>query len=485
MEKTILISRSQHKLKKVNRIKLGPRFRMTVLMLIADCLGWFLAFSLIWILSLQFEAIFLGSEFIVFVMLYFGLAIARHLYPAVGLNPAEEMRNVVSIQFFSIGLVFIIALLFHSFTITNHWLLLMLGCTSTTTILFSRWQIRIASVQLGWWGEPVVVLGQAENAQLISDYFLRRRRLGFVPVLAAVTEKNMAESLGNIKQISLDNLVKSRIDRFSSQKISTVLVDLSGAQALASPVSNRALFRLFRRVVFLSNMDWAEGASVNVRDYEGLLGMEFRKNLLNPTTSIIKRGVDILGALFLGISSIPILVWVAIAIKCFSNGPLIYAQNRIGKGGHVIKIFKFRTMVKNAEQVLSKHLDENPASKEEWLRTQKLRNDPRITRPGKWIRRFSLDELPQLWNVLKGEMSLVGPRPIMVGQELCYGDRFDVYTSVHPGLTGMWQVSGRNNTTFEERAHFDTYYVRNWSSWLDIYILARTIWVVLTQDGAY
>jgi lipopolysaccharide/colanic/teichoic acid biosynthesis glycosyltransferase len=142
-------------------------------------------------------------------------------------------------------------------------------------------------------------------------------------------------------------------------------------------------------------------------------------------------------------------------------------------------------MCVNAEQKLAEYLANNPQARQEWDQTQKLHDDPRITRVGKWLRKFSIDEIPQLYNVLRGEMSLVGPRPMMTNQVKTYGPNFDTYTGVRPGLTGFWQVSGRNNTTFQERARFDLYYVHNWSIWLDLYILARTVWVVLSRYGAY
>jgi lipopolysaccharide/colanic/teichoic acid biosynthesis glycosyltransferase len=138
-----------------------------------------------------------------------------------------------------------------------------------------------------------------------------------------------------------------------------------------------------------------------------------------------------------------------------------------------------------ADQILADYLAANPQARREWEETQKLRNDPRITRLGKWLRKLSVDELPQLFNILVGDMSLVGPRPIVENEVGRYKDKFDVYSTVRPGVTGMWQVSGRNNTTYDERVMYDVYYVRNWSVWLDIYILFRTIWVVLGRHGAY
>jgi lipopolysaccharide/colanic/teichoic acid biosynthesis glycosyltransferase len=145
---------------------------------------------------------------------------------------------------------------------------------------------------------------------------------------------------------------------------------------------------------------------------------------------------------------------------------------------------KFRTMHLNADDVLRNYLEIDPELKQEWLLYQKLKNDPRITRVGKLLRRFSIDELPQLWNVLKGEMSLVGPRPIMINQTGLYGHRLDHYKRVTPGMTGIWQVSGRNRLPFEKRTEFDVQYVMNWSVWLDIYLMARTAWMVIQQDGA-
>lgn len=142
-------------------------------------------------------------------------------------------------------------------------------------------------------------------------------------------------------------------------------------------------------------------------------------------------------------------------------------------------------MFQNADQVLSVHLESNPALREEWLRDHKLKNDPRVTLVGRFLRKTSLDELPQLWNVLRGEMSLVGPRPIVSAEVAKYGEYFDDYQAVRPGITGLWQVSGRNNTTYEERVKYDEYYVRNWSIWLDLYILCKTVKTVLLGEGAY
>ena len=142
-------------------------------------------------------------------------------------------------------------------------------------------------------------------------------------------------------------------------------------------------------------------------------------------------------------------------------------------------------MYTDANILLHQHLQEDKFAMEEWQRDQKLRNDPRVAPMGIFLRRWSLDELPQIWNVLRGDMSLVGPRPIVNDEAVRYGDMFDLYTSVKPGITGLWQVSGRNNTTYEERVRFDAYYVLNWSPWLDVYILIKTAVTLICRTGAY
>jgi Undecaprenyl-phosphate galactose phosphotransferase WbaP len=224
--------------------------------------------------------------------------------------------------------------------------------------------------------------------------------------------------------------------------------------------------------------------------------MEARQNLLSPLDVVAKRSMDILLSFVLGMLSLPVILLIALLIRLDSPGPIFYSQERLGKdrrkkkrqgqsSGCKIIIYKFRSMQVNADQILYEYLKKNPAARLEWEQNQKLCNDPRITRVGKWIRKFSLDEIPQFFNILKGDMSLVGPRPIMLEQEKMYGDQIEIYTSVRPGLTGFWQVSGRNNTSFSERANYDVYYVRNWSVWLDLYILLRTVWTVLRRDGAY
>ena len=185
------------------------------------------------------------------------------------------------------------------------------------------------------------------------------------------------------------------------------------------------------------------------------------------------------------VGDLPFLIMLAIIVKLDSKGSVFYGHTRFGKGKRKFKAWKFRTMVPNADQLLAEYLEKDPELRKEWETSYKLRSDPRITRVGKILRKLSLDELPQLWNVLVGEMSLVGPRPIISDEINCYGDVFEMYALVRPGITGLWQVSGRNDSIYEYRVRLDKYYISNWSIWLDFYILALTVKVVFGGKGAY
>jgi Undecaprenyl-phosphate galactose phosphotransferase WbaP len=199
-----------------------------------------------------------------------------------------------------------------------------------------------------------------------------------------------------------------------------------------------------------------------------------------------KRALDILGASILAVVFSPlILAIVIVALIRREPGSIIYRHRRIGQDGRAFECLKFRTMVPNADQVLRELLERNPAIKAEWMLDHKLRCDPRVTRLGRFLRRTSLDELPQLWNVLRGEMTLVGPRPVVREELLRYGRNVRAYLSAKPGITGLWQVNGRNDTDYRRRVVMDTYYVRNQNLLLDLYILFKTTRVVLGGSGAY
>ncbi len=199
---------------------------------------------------------------------------------------------------------------------------------------------------------------------------------------------------------------------------------------------------------------------------------------------IFKRLVDIIASLLALILLSPVFLVVAILIRR-DGGKAFFIQNRIGKNGKTIKVYKFRSMVMNGEKVLEELFAKDPSIKEEYLKNKKLENDPRITKIGKFIRKTSIDELPQLINVLKGNMSLVGPRPYLWREkDEGMGDYYKYIIACKPGITGYWQVNGRSDTSFEERLELDKYYSKHISAWLDIKILFKTVGVVLFGKGA-
>ncbi len=208
------------------------------------------------------------------------------------------------------------------------------------------------------------------------------------------------------------------------------------------------------------------------------------RNNLPAGARVIKRTIDILGAASLLTLLSPLFAVIAILIKA-GGGNVFFGHTRIGRQGEPFPCFKFRTMVPNAEEILKGYLAENPEAKAEWERDFKLKNDPRVTAIGAFLRKTSLDELPQLWNVLRGEMSLVGSRPITEAELSRYGDHVGVYLGARPGLTGLWQVSGRSDVDYDERVSMDTWYARNWSLWQDVTILFKTAKVVVNGRGAY
>ena len=198
----------------------------------------------------------------------------------------------------------------------------------------------------------------------------------------------------------------------------------------------------------------------------------------------VKRLFDIAAAVSLLIPLLPLLLLIAAAVRLETRGPALFRQARCGAGSKTFPALKFRTMHVDAEARLAEMLAADAGLLLEYQRHHKLRNDPRITRLGRFLRRTSLDELPQLWNVVTGDMSLIGPRPYMPHELVRYPHQQGVLARVRPGITGLWQVSGRHRTTFERRLELDVYYVENYSIWLDLHVLMRTVWIVMKADGA-
>ena len=227
------------------------------------------------------------------------------------------------------------------------------------------------------------------------------------------------------------------------------------------------------------------GVEAQVLFTEEILMLHLRNNLAMRRNKIYKRIFDLVCTICGGLLILPIIAIVALLVAIDNKGNVIFAHRRIGKDGKEFPCYKFQSMVPNAQEILQDYLAKNPEARKEWEESFELTNDPRVTKLGGFLRKTSLDELPQLWNVIRGDMSLVGPRPIVKKEIERYGEYFREYAMVLPGITGMWQASGRSDTTYEERVAMDTWYVRNWSVWLDIMYLAKTFTAVLFGKGAY
>lgn len=325
-----------------------------------------------------------------------------------------------------------------------------------------------------------MILTDSDKGNDITTHLLHHRKAGFRPV-ALLTSGGFQEGESGIIRGDLE--LASELARTHGLRTAILVFPSSSSSGLNDIVDQYCTD--FRRLLVIPSFLSGIHIWVTSIDIGGNLGLEIMQNLLSPTSQIIKRVFDIVGSLLLVMILLPLFVLISIAILVNSPGPILYFQDRIGRRGKRFKMAKFRTMVHGAESELDMLLEKDESLREEWFTYQKLVEDPRITRVGRWLRRWSLDELPQVLNVIRGEMSLVGPRPMMANQVDDYGSVFYLYTRVWPGMTGLWQISGRNLATFRERARFDSHYVRNWSIWLDFYILAKTPTAILRGEGVY
>ncbi|MGH7295542.1 MAG: exopolysaccharide biosynthesis polyprenyl glycosylphosphotransferase, partial [Polyangiaceae bacterium] len=241
---------------------------------------------------------------------------------------------------------------------------------------------------------------------------------------------------------------------------------------------------LFTHLLVIPDLFGLASLGVPARDLDGILGLEVRQALLLPWPRFAKRTMDVALTLIGGLFVLPVLALLALLIRLDSRGPVLYPQNRLGRDGRPFRALKFRSMHGDGEQRLRAVLEGDPRRAAEYAEFHKLSDDPRVTRVGRLLRKYSLDELPQLWNVLVGDMSLVGPRPYLEREIPQMERRERVILRAPPGMTGLWQVGDRNATGFAERLATDVHYVRNWSPWLDVWVLARTFGVVVGGTGS-
>jgi Undecaprenyl-phosphate galactose phosphotransferase WbaP len=398
------------------------------------------------------------------------------LYTEIWLHPMVEFRQLTSIV--AIALIGSVPSLYlgSSFFV---WFAAALLPIVFLVPLF-RTMIRFLCLKYKWWGYPTLIIGTGAAASETALALLDAPRTGLRPVL--LTDPH---GLCDDAPIPIIEDFESCTDMLRARGVRHAVLSLPD---LTSDRMAAILDRYGAHVphlLVLSDASTLPSLWGAWQHSGGFSGNEVRNARLMTTMQIAKRVLDIVVAGTALLIWLPMLPIVAILIKRSSPGPLFYGHGRIGLGGKVFKAWKIRTMHTNGDDILREHLAANPAAREEWDRDKKLKEDPRTTWIGAILRKTSLDEMPQLWNVLKGEMSLVGPRPLPTDDVLRYGKVFGLYVTLKPGITGLWQVSGRNDVPYHERILLDQFYIRQWSLWLDTYILAKTVIAILSRKGAY
>jgi Undecaprenyl-phosphate galactose phosphotransferase WbaP len=411
--------------------------------------------------------------------LFLAIYLMSGLYPGIGVGPVDELKRLTIGT--TLGMLALMGLSFYLRNITS-WSRAVLGLTwffLLVSLPIMRKIFRRLAVRMRIWGVPIVIIGESNGVAHIYTSLRKNRLHGLWPVLCVRTP-------------SLQNIFPAPSEPQPSWEGKALFRNIDIAiivpqKAPLGAVNNVLLDRShrFKRVIVM--FDEARIGSVWFTPLHLVehLGLEVTHQLIDPTQQTIKRLIDVV----LILVSLPILIplfgLISLAIRLDSPGPVFYTQNRVGHNGREIRMWKFRSMVLNAETVLENYLTQDSSLRSEWEQNFKLKNDPRVTRVGNILRRTSLDELPQLWNVICHEMSLIGPRPIITDEIPLYKDDFEIYKQVLPGMTGMWQISGRNDLSYGERVALDVYYVQNWSIWLDIHILLHTVIAIVLAKGAY
>lgn len=398
-------------------------------------------------------------------------------------HPAEELRRITQATTLAFLILVTATFFLRTGEVYSRSAIIGAWAVALATVPLSRAVVRGWLARWEWWGVPVVVFGAGRTAELVVGALRRWPSRGLRPVV--LLDDDPAKIGASVGGAHVTGPIDEWGERCAALGVKHVLVAMPGV----APDRLRQLWRRFggRFPTVLVVPGLCDFASlwVECKDLGGTLALELHQSLLRASRRAVKRVLDLLLVMTLGVALLPALVVLGLLVRLTSRGPMVYGQLRIGLGGRPFTAWKFRTMRRDADAVLASVLASDLALREEWERDHKLRNDPRVTLVGRFLRKTSLDELPQLWNVLVGEMSMVGPRPITEAEIPKYGDRWEYYLRVRPGITGMWQISGRNLTTYDERVAFDAFYVSNWSPWLDLVILARTVQTVLRGEGAY
>ncbi|MDD5599891.1 MAG: undecaprenyl-phosphate galactose phosphotransferase WbaP [Victivallaceae bacterium] len=401
-------------------------------------------------------------------------------YPGAAFGPAEELRRL----FYSITSVLFGVLLF-LFVSRNtescsravfiiSWPLMLI------TVIITRWVLRSIFKRCRYGYVRVIIVGAGKKGEKTARLLQKSKHLGLEPVAFLDDAPDLQNAL--IEKIPVSGNIAQLKSVAKRLKVNYVILCLPLSVAMQVMKKHCAGFR---HVMIVPSGTMFSTLWVYAYDIGGILGLELCCSLLLKWPLFLKKATDCCLALLIFLTALPVMLLCAIIIKLTSRGPAIYKARRLGLHGKPFAVYKFRTMRVGADKQLEACLENNPAAQKEWQENFKLKKDPRVTWFGAFLRRCSLDELPQLFNVLKGEMSLIGPRPIVESELKQYADKYEMIASIKPGITGLWQVSGRSELDYGERVELDSYYLMNWNIWLDIFILMKTVKEVLFCKGAY
>ena len=360
----------------------------------------------------------------------------------------------------------------------------LFGFLTLFNIYIGRYILLKLLKKMNWLTKPVILIGAGKTAELALSFF--DGDLGYrYRVVGLLDDAPISKTLP--QKFLLLGQVKDATELIRDSGIKTVIITAPGMDGTRMEQLVAKIQPLVRDILFVPDLMMLPLGHVGVEPFytEKVFMLSIRNNLARRRNRLAKRLFDLIATICGGFLILPILIIVAVLVGIDNKGHIIFAHRRVGQNGKLFPCYKFQSMIPDAQERLEEYLANNPEAKREWETTFKLTNDPRVTKLGAFLRKTSLDELPQLWNVLMGDMSLVGPRPIVMKEIDLYGDHIKEYYMVPPGITGMWQVNGRSDTTYEERVAMDTWYVRNWSVWIDLVYLFKTVKTVFTGKGAY
>lgn len=332
--------------------------------------------------------------------------------------------------------------------------------------------------------KPVILIGAGKTAEIVLQFF--EGDLGYrYRIVGLLDDDPISEELP--QKFLLLGKVSDAEGIIRDSGVKTVIITAPGMDSARLEKLVAKIQPLVRDILFVPDLMMLPLGHVGVEPFytEKVFMLSIRNNLARRRNRLAKRVFDLIATICGGFLILPILLVLAVLVGIDNKGHIIFAHRRVGQNGKLFPCYKFQSMVPDAQKRLEEYLAKTPEARKEWEESFKLTNDPRVTKLGAFLRKTSLDELPQLWNVLMGDMSLVGPRPIVTKEIERYGDYIREYYMVPPGITGMWQVNGRSDTTYEERVAMDTWYVRNWSVWIDLVYLFKTVKTVFTGKGAY